>query len=397
LEGRIWECLYLKALAALVEIWTAQGRLDKAIACAQRYLETDDLAEDMHRCLIRLYAATDNRSAALRQFERCAAALERELGVSPLPETRAAYQAVLESWPLQRSTAGPAWATLPGLDVPLVGRDGALRRLEQAYARARAGRGGVVLISGEAGIGKSRLMQDFANHLRTQALVLAGAGQPGAQPPYNPIAQALRAAVVNDLRPWTSELSEVWLAEVSRLLPELRTLHPHLPSPMTVEPDEARARLFEALCRFTLALASGPHPVLLCLDDLHWADGATLEWLAYLGRCLSGNRLLVIGTYRSEEAGAVAELRHPLSRLGILSELRLKGLNADAVLTLLRHLLGSLPGDEAAFARSVIELLQDEGLRKRLGREARRRILEEFAWDKLVANVERAYGLGGEG
>jgi DNA-binding SARP family transcriptional activator len=373
-ERRVLERLYLEALATLIEERTSRGAYDEAIACAQRYLQTDDLAEEIHRRLIQLFAAAGNRRAALQQFERCAAILERELGVSPLPETRAVYRAILEERPppLPRSTAEPGWTTLPGLDAPLVGREEALRQLEYAYVRARAGNGSVVLISGEAGIGKSRLMQYFATRLQYRALVLVGGGQPGAQPlPYQPITQALRAALrygdkgiggrgdkgtsfhspISLSSHLPLSLSPVWLAEVSRLLPEVGTVCPDLPLPLHVEPDHARTRLFEALCQVVLALASGPQPLLLCLDDLHWADGTTLDWLAYLGTRLRDSRLLILGSYRSEEAHTVAELRHSLDRQGILSELRLAGLDVAAVLQLLRHLVGLEPGDDVLASR----------------------------------------------
>jgi DNA-binding SARP family transcriptional activator len=370
-ERCTWERLYLQALAALIEEHVARGAYDAAIAYAQRYLAADDLAEDVHRRLIRLYAAIGDRSAALRQFERCAAALERELGVSPLPETQAVYQAVWEGRPstLHRPVARSAWTTLPGLDVPLVGREGALRRLERAYARARLGHGGVVLVSGESGIGKSRLMQDFATRCSAQALVLVGAGRPGAQAmPYQPVVEALRRQIeVGDSdrdrdrgggggRESLSRLAvaPVWLAEVSRLLPELRARYPDLPRPMRAGPDEARARLFEALRQFMLGLATGPRAVLLCLDDLHWADRVTLDWLAYLGRWLRGGPLLVVGAYRSEEAEAVAGLRHSLTRLGVLFEFRLEGLDRAAVLQVLRHVgrtNSRVRGDQALAGR----------------------------------------------
>lgn len=346
-ERRIWERSYLEALAALIEEETARRAYEEAIVYAQRYLEADDLAEEVHRQLIQLYAAAGDRSAALRQFERCAAALERELGVSPLPETRATYQAILEgrSPSLQRPAARLAWTTLPSLDVPLVGRNEPLERLARGYTRARTGHGGVILISGEAGIGKSRLMQGFTTRLEDQALVLMGAGQPSVQAtPYHPITQALRSTL--DLQPVTPDLQPMWLAETSRLLPELRTLYPDLPPPLRAEPDEARVRLFEALYRFTHGLTAGPQPVLLCLDDLHWADDATLDWIAYLGPRLQNSRLVLLASYRSEEAHAVAELRHTLIRLGVLSELRLSGLDTAAVLELLHCAVGTVPADE---------------------------------------------------
>src|SRR5262249_45497904 len=93
-ERQSWERRVLEALAALVEHHAARGAYGAAIAAAQRYLVSDKLAEDIHRRLITLYAAAGDRSAALRQFERCAAVLEHELGVSPLPETRAVCEAV---------------------------------------------------------------------------------------------------------------------------------------------------------------------------------------------------------------------------------------------------------------------------------------------------------------
>ena len=362
-EQRARENLYLKALADLIEEHTARDECDAAIPCAQRYLMTDDLAEDVHRRLISLYAAAGDRSAALRQFERCAAALERELGVSPLPATRAVYQAVLEGQrPTPKSPAARlTWATLPSLDVPLVGRDGAWVQLERAYAHACAGQGWVILISGEPGIGKSRLMQDFATRLQDQALVLVGAGQPGGQTlPYHPVAQALRSALgaesFDRLRTGsfdelntshlTSNVQPIWLAEASRLMPELRALWPDLPPPVPAEPDEARTRLFEALCQITLGLAAGPRPLIMCLDDLHWFDSATLDWLAYLGRRLQDTRLLILGTYRHEEASTVDRLRHSLTRLGALTELRLAGLDTRAVRELLHHLIGTVRDSE---------------------------------------------------
>lgn len=361
-ERSVSEQLYLEALTALIDKWASSGEYDLAIACARRYLETDDLAEDVHRRLIQLYAAVGDRRAALRQFERCAVVLERELGVSPLPETRSVYQSILADQPAPCQAAPSIWAILPGLHAPLVGREQALHQLEQAYARTQAGRGQVILISGEAGIGKSRLMQEFAASCADRTLVLAGAGYPDTQTiPYQPVIEALRPALTVQLA--TCNLQPIWLAEASRLLPELRTLHPDLPPPLPAEPDEARGHLFEALSQIVLGLITLPtpscptplsqwereavggrvRPILLCLDDLHWADGATLDWLAYLGRHLSGNRLLVVATYRSEEADAVASLRYGLARLGILSEVKLAGLDAEAVLQLVHYLTPFAP------------------------------------------------------
>jgi tetratricopeptide (TPR) repeat protein len=158
--------------------------------------------------------------------------------------------------------------------------------------------------------------------------------------PYQPVVEALRSALS---RPrFRFGIQPSWLAEASRLMPELRTLYPDLPPLTPAGPDQARARLFESLCQLILGLTVGPRPGLLCLDDLHWADSATLDWLAYLGRRLRGSRLLVIGAYRGEDADVVAGLRRGLARQGVLSELKLAGLDESAVLQLLRHLSPTL-------------------------------------------------------
>ena len=115
----------MQALAALIETLAIDGDYRDAIGYAQRYLAMDELAEDVHRRLIELYALDGNRSAALRQYERCVTVLERELGVSPTPETQAVYRAVLHGVaatcrsPRRRWTAPDAW---PAMEAPLVGR-----------------------------------------------------------------------------------------------------------------------------------------------------------------------------------------------------------------------------------------------------------------------------------
>ncbi len=132
-KRRTLEGLYLETLADTMQVCLDREIYDKAIACAERYLRIDELSEDIHRHLIALYALSGNRSAALRQFERCAAILERELNVSPLPETRAVYQAVLEGRsPLLAKTL----STIPRSTlfeqyspIPLIGREDALRFL----------------------------------------------------------------------------------------------------------------------------------------------------------------------------------------------------------------------------------------------------------------------------
>lgn len=322
---------YLVALSRLIDARRVAGELDAALAYALRYLAVDDLAEDVHCRLIELHRVRGDRSAAARQFEQCALILERELGVKPLPETRAAYETAMAAQPVQQP-ARPRWTVLPSLVLPLIGREEAWQALSEAHSRVRAG--GLILISGEPGIGKSRLMREFA--MAANAFVLAGNNPAGAETaPYTAIAAALRQALSSPQR-WRN-IPPVWLAEVGRLLPEIGELFPDLPRPVAVEPAEAQARLFEALARCLRGLA-GEGPLLLCLDDLHQADATTLSWLAGLPRQLAGSHVCLLATCRAADAGRLADVKRAFARPGLLAEAPLSRLSVEAVARMLAHL-----------------------------------------------------------
>ncbi len=257
--------------------------------------------------------------------------LERELGVKPLPETRAAYEAALAARPAPEPVA-PRWTVLPSLDLPLSVATRPGRRWRRPSPPAHSG--GLILISGEPGIGKSRLMQEFATV--SGSTVLVGVNPAGAQAlPYTAIAEALRQALSFPER-WQG-IQPIWLAEAGRLLPEIAGIFPALPRPVSVEPAQAQARLFEALTRCLVGLAAHS-PLLLCLDDLHWADTATLGWLAALPRRLAGSNACVLATYRSASAAALAELRRAFARPVCWPKSALSRLNIDAVASILEQL-----------------------------------------------------------
>ncbi|MBN1249300.1 MAG: DUF2791 family P-loop domain-containing protein [Anaerolineae bacterium] len=340
-QQQAYEGRYLGVLSVLIDAYADLGDHGTAIATARLYLATDALAEAVHRRLILLYAAAGDRPAALRQFERCAAILERELGVRPLPETRAAYESVLQHRPppVTRTPRELVWTTLPSLAAPLIGRDVAMQALQEALADAEMGQGSVVLVSGEPGIGKSRLLEAFATRARRRALVLAAAARSVARAlPYQPVAEAIRT--LTTWEPLTT-LLPVWLAEAARVLPELRQLRPDLPMPLPLEPQEARTRLLEALCRLFLHLADGPMPLLLCLDDLQRADSATLDWLIHLAPRIADRRMLIVATYRDDDSGRVERLRRSLSRVGRRREVPLSGLTREDTAALVGHALGA--------------------------------------------------------
>lgn len=351
-ERRHCEHLYRQALIRLIDQKSASGDRRAAIDYARLYLVVDELDEGIHRRLIHLYAAESDRAAAIRQYQTCVAVLARELGVDPLPETRAAYQmAIADPGFFPREAApSPGWTTRPGLDLPLIGREPLLAQMKEAVRRAHAGEGQLLLLSGEAGIGKSRLLQEFVAQLNGQGCALIGHALPGEQTlPYQPLVQSLRQGLQQ--MGMLPRLDAIWLAELSLLLPELRSVFSDLPPPLPAGSSGAQARLYEALLRLMLALIPTDRPLVLCVDDLHWCDSATLDWLAFLGRRLRGQRLLIVGTYRLEESNSVAELRHQLQRLRLLTEYPLAELDLAATTDLIHHFDPDLPAIEMLASR----------------------------------------------
>lgn len=340
LKSELLERRFLNALARLVEDKSSSGDFAGAIHYGQRYLATDNLAEEIHRQLITLYMMSGDRASALRQYEVCVATLEGELGVGPLPETRAAYEAALAD---QSASASPVhevqaidvtWSVLPSLDLPLTGRQEALTQLERAFERAQSG--GFIFISGEPGVGKSRLLKEFASG-NDERLVLVGNGYESARDlPYQPIVQAIRPALsAPDL--WLN-IRPIWLAEVAAILPEVANHFEGLPARIQVEPEQAQTRLFEAIAQVMLGLAK-QRPLLMCLDDLHWADAATLAYLAYLVSRLPASGVCVVATFRTQEAEPLGDLRQTLRRAGLQEHITLSGLGVDAIAAI----LGQIP------------------------------------------------------
>ena len=204
--------------------------------------------------------------------------------------------------------------------------------LENAYRQFQ--HGGVILISGEPGIGKSRLLQEFATS--RDRLVLSGNCHASTQTlSYQPITQALRQALAQPGL-WTGT-RPIWLTETSRLLPELADTFPDLPPPIEVEPDQAQARLYEALTQCALGLARNT-TLLLCLDDVQWMDQATVGWLTYLSSRLAGSGICILAAYRIEEKESITDLQQTYNRSNLLAEISLAGLTQEAIGRLLEGL-----------------------------------------------------------
>ena len=338
--------LFLSAAERLLVLLEQERDYDSAIAAAQQLLRHDPLHEATYRQLMRLYALRGNRAAALRIYHTCVTLLERELGAEPGASTRAVYESLLQSdtantpnTPTKTPTGSlESRGTMP----PLIGRKAEWRQLQDAWRKAVNGQSQVVLLSGEAGIGKTRLAEEMEAWVNRQGMTTATAHcyAAGRELAYAPVTEWLRT---EPFQASLSTLDSAWLTEAARLLPELLIKRPKLPHPAPLVEGWQRQHFFEALARAAL---NARQPVLLLLDDLQWCDDETLTWLHYLLRFDVGARVMLLCTVRSEETLSEQALRTFLGavqREGRVTEIALKPLDTLETTALAGHLLRYQP------------------------------------------------------
>jgi DNA-binding winged helix-turn-helix (wHTH) protein/tetratricopeptide (TPR) repeat protein len=241
---------------------------------------------------------------------------------------------------------GPA-PRAPARSAPLVGREALLARLEAALDDAAAGRGGIVLLEGEAGVGKTSLLDAVADLARARGLRVArGACRESGGPAFAPWSQALEellaAASDSELSSLSDAATGPWIAA---LVPILVERLPGLAPGARDERGESRWRQFAAVSR-ALALAARAHPLVVLLDDLHWADTASLRLVEHLVPELRRQPLLVVGAQRDERTGGVAllsVLRGEIARTGAGCVERVERLSRDEVGRLFAALSGAAP------------------------------------------------------
>lgn len=290
-----------------------RGDPDGALEPARRWLSLDTLNEPAHRALMRIYAQRGERTKALRQYRECLRILDQELGVGPLEETTRLYEDILENRfkpasvgrprrePVQTSEPiPPAQDTLS----PFIGRRRAWRDLSTALAASRRS-GRFAVVEGEIGIGKTRLVNEFVGYAQgLGGTILSAQCYEGERNlAYAPIQSALRSAINQSGGPdFQAAIPAVWRDEIARLLPEISPPAGRARRD-TIEGDPivAQARLFEAV-RQVLAVFSTPAaPAVLALDDLQWADSATIDLLSYLVRRLASLPVLILVAWRTED------------------------------------------------------------------------------------------------
>ena len=274
--------------------------------------------------------------------------------------------------------AAPATAPSPPAgEGELVGRDEQLAVLDRTLAGVAAGRGRLVLVAGEPGIGKTRLAEEVARRAAVRGIQVAwgrcfeGEGVPAFWP-WVQVARQLLAGVA------PAQLGMVLgpsAGELSQLLPELKELVPGLEPPPVVELAAARFRLYQAVTELVRQVAAA-RPLLVVVDDLHWADTGSLGLLVFLATELRDARLVVLGTYRDVDMAAgqpLAETLGALAREPVVERIPLGGLGEAEVARLATTIIGSRPGERLVravhdrtegnpfFVTELLRLLHSEG------------------------------------
>lgn len=374
---------FLGALQTAIRSGKAQGLYEKALTFALRLTRADPLREEGYREAMRLYVLLDRPEEALQLYERCRQTLDEDLGVEPGSKTLSLYRDIrarLEHAPARtQPPASPDKS--PSLEevVPLAGRQEERSAMVQALEQTLAGRGGVLLIEGEAGVGKTRLLQQLQEDATWRGVeVLAGSGhEQGNGAPYGALRRALRAGL-SPLRAAQLDalVEDVWLGALSRIVPQLNEWLPELPPAAPLRPADEQQRLQEATIRIFLALSEiAPH--LFILDDAHWADQSTLEALAKAAPRLADHGFLLAVSYRSEPARdrpALWDVVRRLDQSGRGRRLVLSRLDAAETAQLVKKGLGRVEagpefearlfretGGNPLFVLETLRALQDQG------------------------------------
>ena len=361
--------LALDTLSELTNRSAARGDYRHAEEFARRQLDLEPWREEAHRQLMQSLALSGERSGALAQYETCRAVLEAEFGVEPSAETQALAERIREQQ--LNAVADPSAPTRRRLAIPFVGRASEHAVLTEAYQHVCEGSTRAVTLTGEAGIGKTRLAQHFLNWAATQgADILSGyAFESSGHLSYQPLIQALRPRLERENAP-EDLLSDLWLTQLTRVLPELRDRYPDLPAP-TQEETAARQHLFEAITRLGLSLAARA-PLILFIDDWQWADAGSMDALHYAARRWAEEHacILILLPLRQEELAQSSDLQYWLVRLAHdvpHDDVRLAALTRAETEQLVRALVEVPVSDEGAarlteFCRWIYEETEGQSL-----------------------------------
>ncbi|MBN2303770.1 MAG: AAA family ATPase [Anaerolineae bacterium] len=352
----------LTALRNVMLACQRDGHWQDAIRYARLLLEYDPFQEIAYRALMTAYAAAGDRSAALRQYQQCVQVLNDELETDPLPETTRLYDDIRQGrgvTPVEIQLPVAISAPIaPDLDtLPLVGRDQELAGIAAEWRGCQQGSSRLLLITGPAGMGKTRLVQEAVRYLPGPDVnVITGncyAMEAGT--PFQLIADLMRKAVDMDIAPIDPDAR----AELSRLVPALRG-----PDSVPAAPDVS-VRLQEAVTHVIRQFAASGAGLWLVTEDLHWADPASLACLNHALRRCHDLPLLALATLRDEEVSYDSPLMDWPTNLvhapAPATLIRLSPLPPEQLEYLLAQLVGSdVMGNVESSISHIVPLLYRE-------------------------------------
>jgi DNA-binding SARP family transcriptional activator len=362
------ETIRLRSLEALAEACLRRGgrELGTAEQAARAAIAAAPFRESAHRLLMEIHEAAGNPAEALRAFEDLRILLRDELGTTPGQAAMIVHERVLRGKaPVGEIAAVGDRVPVTGWPAPLaaaldrhqlVGRARELDQLDEWWAEAVTGARGLVLLAGDAGIGKTRLAAELGRRAYDDgALVLYGRFDEEALAPYQPVVEMVRGwSSGASLEPLRERLG-IRAAELGILFGEFGPPpgEPADPGPQGHDADARRLRFFDAVAAL-LGEAGASGPLVLVFDDLHWADRPTLQLLKHLVRAPQPRRALIVGTYRDAELEAgdpLHELIGDIRREGLLKRIELGGLAEREVAELVVAL--GVPTAEPAFVYAL--------------------------------------------
>jgi DNA-binding SARP family transcriptional activator len=250
------------------------GNYEESLHLARHAIENDELSENLHERILRILIRMDRRNEAREHFRYLLQVFRRELDQSPSPRLFSLYH--LTHSPVTTIPSPPAQllTVKTSLDAPFVGRQDHIKELNQAYQK-----GGAVLILGESGLGKTRLLKEFVSQLKgTPRLMLASCRAEENNLPFQPIIEMVRNSILPE--EWINFPSS-WINNLLPIIPDLADLHPEAGVTVELVPGQARSLMFEAIRQISAQIASQQR-LIICLDNAQWADEATLAAMAYL-------------------------------------------------------------------------------------------------------------------